>query len=96
MDAEVEELLATFLTIMDESGPLGPDTELRVLGAIRQAGVDVPFGRSTARPRWVLAVMMRTLDCWKGETIGASSQAQAAASQVPNHQRCDPRVRSEQ
>jgi hypothetical protein len=61
-DDEEADLLATFLKIMDENGPLPPATELRVLIAIRQACVNVPYDGSTTRPKWVVAVMNRTLD----------------------------------
>ena len=67
VDQEEEaELLATFLTIMDEKGPLSPDVEVRVLNAIRQAGAEIPYDESTTRPKWVIAVMNRTLDLIEG------------------------------
>ena len=63
MDADEEsELLAIFLTIMDEGGPLPPGTGERVLNAIREACVNLPYDESTTRPRWIITVMSRTLD----------------------------------
>ena len=63
---EESDLLATFLKIMDEKGPLSPDTEKRVLNAIRQARAELPHDESRPRPRWVIAVMKRTLDLLEG------------------------------
>ena len=59
-------LLAIFVTIWTKAARSRPGAGERVLNAIREACVNLPYDESTTRPRWIITVMSRTLDLLEG------------------------------
>ena len=65
-DEQEGALLRIYLHIFKVNTELDPDEELRVLTAIRQAGAEIPDDGSRPHAKWVIELMDRTNDLFRG------------------------------